>query len=84
MDEKLIIKRLVVGSLSANCWIVGARDTGEGMVIDPGGNAEGILKAIDDTGLDIGIIVLTPKRSRLHTTIPAIKLKTIFTIAVPR
>ena len=29
------------------------------MVIDPGGNAEGILKAIDDTGLDINIIVLT-------------------------
>jgi hydroxyacylglutathione hydrolase len=59
MDEKLIIKRLVVGALSANCWIVGTSDTGKGMVIDPGGNAEGILKAIDDMGLDIQIIVLT-------------------------
>ena len=59
MDEKLIIKRLVVGSLSANCWIVGTEGSGEGMVIDPGGNAEGILRAIDDTGLDIQIIVLT-------------------------
>jgi hydroxyacylglutathione hydrolase len=59
MDEKLIIKRLVVGALSANCWIVGARDTGEGMVIDPGGNADAILQAITDSGLDISIIVLT-------------------------
>lgn len=59
MNEKLIIKRLVVGPLSANCWIVGTTDTREGMVVDPGGNAEGILKVIEDEGLDIKIIVLT-------------------------
>jgi hydroxyacylglutathione hydrolase len=59
MAEILIIKRLVVGSLSANCYIVGSEATREGLVIDPGGNAEDILKAITDSGLDIKIIVLT-------------------------
>lgn len=59
MDENLIIKRLVVGSLSANCYIVGNADTREGMVIDPGGNPEVIINAIIDSGFDIQIIVLT-------------------------
>lgn len=59
MDENLIIKRLVVGSLSANCYIVGNTDTGEGMVIDPGGNPEVIIKAIKDSKFDIHTIILT-------------------------
>ena len=59
MPEKPIIKRLAVGSLSANCWIVGSESVGEGLVIDPGGNSETIKRAIDETGLDIKIIVLT-------------------------
>jgi hydroxyacylglutathione hydrolase len=59
MEDTLIIKRLVVGYLSANCYIVGPRSGGEGMVIDPGGNEGEIIKGIDDSGLDIKIIVLT-------------------------
>jgi hydroxyacylglutathione hydrolase len=59
MDDRLYIKRLVVGSLSANCWIVGSETAGEGMVIDPGGNADVIQKEIAESGLDIKIIVLT-------------------------
>lgn len=59
MDETLIIKRLVVGHLSANCYIVGLESAGAGMVIDPGGNHEDIIKAIDDSGMAIEIIVLT-------------------------
>jgi len=55
----MIIKRLVVGHLSANCYIVGSETTGTGMVIDPGGNGEDIKKAITDSGLDIELIVLT-------------------------
>ncbi len=59
MDDRLIIKRLVVGHLSANCFIVGTRSAGEGMVIDPGGNEPDIIKAIAESSLDIKIIVLT-------------------------
>jgi hydroxyacylglutathione hydrolase len=59
MADALIIKRLVVGYLSANCYVVGLKSSGEGMVIDPGGNEREILQAIDDTGLSIRTIVLT-------------------------
>ncbi|HEY97241.1 MAG TPA: MBL fold metallo-hydrolase [Dehalococcoidia bacterium] len=59
MDENLIIKRLVVGSLSANCYVIGNADTREGMVIDPGGNPEIILEAIADSGFNIQTVVLT-------------------------
>jgi hydroxyacylglutathione hydrolase len=59
MADALIIKRLVVGYLSANCYIVGLKSSGEGMVIDPGGNEREILQAIDATGLAIQTIVLT-------------------------
>ncbi|MFC1901774.1 MBL fold metallo-hydrolase [Chloroflexota bacterium] len=55
----MIIKRLVVGALSANCYIVGSENTREGLIIDPGGNAGGLLKTASDSGLDIKIIVLT-------------------------
>ena len=59
MTDSLIIKRLVVSHLSANCYIVGKESSGEGMVIDPGGNEDTILRAIGDSGLDIRFIVLT-------------------------
>jgi hydroxyacylglutathione hydrolase len=59
MGKNIYVKRLVVGSLSANCYVVGDEAGVEGMVIDPGGNAEGIHRAIRDSGLDIRIIVLT-------------------------
>ena len=52
---------MVVGSLSANCYIIGSEATGEGLVIDPGGNSEVILKAIKDSGLDIRTTHLTSK-----------------------
>jgi hydroxyacylglutathione hydrolase len=59
MDEPLIIKRLVVGHLSANCYIVGLASDGEGTVIDPGGNPDTIIKAIDESKLEIKTIILT-------------------------
>jgi hydroxyacylglutathione hydrolase len=58
MNDDISINRLVVGALSANCYIVGSVRTREGLVIDPGGNAQ-IAWAIEDLGLKIKIIVLT-------------------------
>jgi hydroxyacylglutathione hydrolase len=55
----MIIKRIVVGSLSANCYVVGSEATEAGMVIDPGGNGGEIKKVIAGSGLDIQLIVLT-------------------------
>jgi hydroxyacylglutathione hydrolase len=58
MNEAMTIKRLVVGHLSANCWLIGG-PSGAGLVIDPGGNADLIRRAIDEVRLDIELIVLT-------------------------
>jgi len=55
----VILERLVVGSLASNCYIVGSEVTGEGMIIDPGDEAEQILEKIKDLQLDIKFIVLT-------------------------
>jgi hydroxyacylglutathione hydrolase len=82
MDEKPIIKRLVVGSLSANCWIVGKESAGEGLVIDPGGNSETINRAIDETGLDIKIIVLTHGHSDHIAALRDIQDKTGAEVAI--
>ena len=82
MDETLIIKRLVVGSLSANCFIVGTESSGEGMVIDPGGNSEEIYHAIADSGLDIKIIVLTHGHSDHIAALRDIQDKTGAEVAI--
>ncbi|MFC1984582.1 MBL fold metallo-hydrolase [Chloroflexota bacterium] len=55
----MIIKRLVVGPLSANCYIVGSESNKEGMIIDPGDEAKAILKNVKDSGLKIQFIILT-------------------------
>ncbi len=55
----MILKTLVVGPLATNCYIVGSEKTKAGMLIDPGDDAEAILKAITDSGLDIKLIAIT-------------------------
>ncbi|TFG46625.1 MAG: MBL fold metallo-hydrolase [Dehalococcoidia bacterium] len=55
----MIIERLTVGPIEANCYIVGDEATNEGMVIDPGANAELIIKRIEHLGLKIRYIILT-------------------------
>lgn len=82
MNETLFIKRLVVGSLSANCWIAGSEKSGEGMVIDPGGNYEEISRAIDESGLDIKIIVLTHGHSDHIAALYEIQEKTGSEVAI--
>jgi len=82
MDETLIIKRLGVGSLSANCFIIGAESTGEGMVIDPGGNGEEIYQAITAAGLDIKLIILTHGHSDHIAALYDIQAKTGAEVAI--
>ena len=55
----MILKNLVVGPLAANCYIVGSESNKEGMIIDPGAEAEVILRKVKDLELDIKSIVLT-------------------------
>jgi len=55
----MILKQLVVGPLATNCYIVGSESSKEGMIIDPGDEAEVILRNAKDLGLEIRSIVLT-------------------------
>ena len=55
----MIIKELVVGPLMANCFIFGCSETKEGVVIDPGGDADRILLSLADTKLKIKYIINT-------------------------
>ncbi len=55
----MILKKLVVGPFASNCYIVGSESSKEGMIIDPGDEAEVILRGVKDLGLDIKSIVLT-------------------------
>ena len=55
----MILKKLVVGPLASNCYIVGSESTKEGMIIDPADEAGEILKSVEELGLEINLIVLT-------------------------
>lgn len=55
----MIVKMLPVGPLQANCYIVGCEKTRQAVVIDPGDEAQRILRAIQDLGLTATGILLT-------------------------
>jgi len=58
-NSPMILKGLTVGPYMSNCFIVGSEQTKEGMIIDPGADADRILKAVRELGLDIKLIVAT-------------------------
>jgi hydroxyacylglutathione hydrolase len=59
MEAELIVRKLVVGPIASNCYIIGSEKTKEGMIIDPGADGREILQNVQKLGLDIKLIVLT-------------------------
>lgn len=55
----MIIKTVVVGPLDVNCYILGCEDTKDAAIIDPGDNADEIIKVIHEEGLNPGFIINT-------------------------
>ena len=55
----MIIKMLAVGSFAANCYIVGSISIKQGMIIDPGADADTIMRTVQQAELLISIIVIT-------------------------
>ena len=55
----MIVEKVVVGPFASNCYIVGSESDKQGIIIDPGGEANKILKKVSDLGLDIKLIALT-------------------------
>jgi hydroxyacylglutathione hydrolase len=50
---------LTVGPFQENCYIIGDEQTGIGALVDPGDEAARIALAVEQTGLDIGQIIIT-------------------------
>jgi len=55
----MILEKLEVGPIAANCYIVADEDKKVGMVIDPGDEPGVIVGRIEELGLEIKYIVLT-------------------------
>ena len=56
-DRGLIYRRVVVGALSTNCWIIATTDSRRAIVIDPGDEAQRVVDAAAD--LTVNAVVLT-------------------------
>jgi glyoxylase-like metal-dependent hydrolase (beta-lactamase superfamily II) len=55
----VIIKKLEVGPIMANCYILGCESTKEAVVIDPGDDADRILMELAKAGLKVKYLVNT-------------------------
>jgi hydroxyacylglutathione hydrolase len=55
----MILDMLTVGPFQENCYVIGDEETSEGAVVDPGDEATRIALAVEQTGLDIGQILVT-------------------------
>jgi len=55
----MILEMLTVGPFQENCYIIGDAKSGVGALIDPGDEAARIAMAVEETGLEIGSIIVT-------------------------
>jgi len=55
----MIFESIAVGPLSVNCYIVACDQSHEGIVIDPGGDVEHIIRLVEQHGLNIHTIINT-------------------------
>ena len=53
------IKKIIAGIYGANCYILMDDKTKEAIVIDPGGDANDIVKVINNMGAKVKYILLT-------------------------
>jgi glyoxylase-like metal-dependent hydrolase (beta-lactamase superfamily II) len=54
-----VLKQIPVGVYQANCFVMGHKETGEGLVIDPGDDALRIMKEVSKSALKIRYILIT-------------------------
>ena len=55
----MTLTRLVVGPLQVNCFILADEKTKEAVIIDPGDDAQELLKIIKDKGLKVKYLLIT-------------------------
>lgn len=55
----MIFDSLAVGPLSVNCYVVACEQSHEGIVVDPGGDADQIISLVQQRGLKIHTVINT-------------------------
>ena len=70
MELTLDIKVMPVGQLQTNCYLL--CDSGECCLIDPGDNARGLLRVVEESGCTLRYILLTHGHFDHYTAIPEI------------
>ena len=55
----MIFETVVVGQLGVNCFILGCEETKEGIVVDPGADADRVMAAVKKSGLTIKYVINT-------------------------
>lgn len=55
----MIVECLTVGPLQTNCYVVADELNGSGVIIDPGGDAGKILKAVEKLGIKVSMVINT-------------------------
>jgi glyoxylase-like metal-dependent hydrolase (beta-lactamase superfamily II) len=69
----IIIESLTVGPIQTNVYVVGCQKTGEGVIVDAGGDAQGLLGLADEHNLKIGRILQTHAHIDHVAAIPKVK-----------
>lgn len=72
------IEKLIVGQLQTNCYLVWDKTSGEGVIIDPGDDAEYILNRIKD--LEIKPLFILATHGHFDHVLAALELKLAFKI----
>lgn len=72
----MIVETLVVGPFASNCYVVGSSSTKQGMIIDPGAEADTILRTVEQMGLSVSLIVVTHAHMDHVDALHAVKEKT--------
>ena len=72
----MLVRKLVVGDLQTNCYVLGDEKSKEGAVIDPGGDPEKIEKVIEKEKLNIKYIILTHGHADHIAALTELKKKT--------
>ncbi|WP_224981826.1 MBL fold metallo-hydrolase [Geomonas agri] len=55
----MLFETIVVGPLGVNCFILGDKQSNEGMIVDPGADCEMVLAAVSHFGIKVKYIVNT-------------------------
>jgi glyoxylase-like metal-dependent hydrolase (beta-lactamase superfamily II) len=72
----MIVRRLAVGPLEANCFLIGDEDSRKAMVIDPGDEPDRIMAVVKDGNLSVEYIVCTHAHFDHVGAVPDIKGET--------